>query len=256
MDIQFGKTARDYATHRQGFPESFFDGLMEQKIVNAGDRLLDIGTGTGTIARGFSRRGCDVVGLDPSAELLQQAKILAQAEACDPVFVEGRAEATKLNPASFDVVTAGQCWHWFNSAKTAQEVKRLLRPDGLLIIAHYDWLPLRGNVVKATEALIEEHNPKWTMGGGTGIYPEWPRDVGEAGFQDIETSSYDVNAIYTPENWRGRIRASAGVAASLTDRNVVQFDQQLAEILADQFPGDELVIPHRVFMVTGRKPGG
>ena len=91
------------------------------------------------------------------------------------------------------------------------------------------------------------------MGGGTGIYPEWPRDIGEAGFLDIQTSSYDVNAVYTPENWRGRIRASAGVAASLSDMEVELFDRQLAEILATQFPGDKLVIPHRVFMITGRK---
>ncbi len=256
MEIKFGKTASDYATHRQGFPESFFDRLIENQIVNKDNRLLDIGTGTGTIARGFAIKGCEVYAVDPSVELLEQARLLAENEGCNPVFSEGTAEKTKMSSGKFDVVTAGQCWHWFDRTKASQEIKRVLKPNGLLIIAHFDWLPLKGNVVAATEALIQKHNPAWTMGGGTGIYAEWPRDIGEAGFQDIETSSYDVSAIYTPENWRGRIRASAGVAASLSESKVEQFDREHAEILAGQFPDDKLEIPHRVFMVVGRKAAG
>ena len=44
-----------------------------------------------------------------------------------------------------------------NSA--ALEARRLLAPSGRLVIAHFDWLPLPGNVVEATEALIKAHNP-------------------------------------------------------------------------------------------------
>ena len=134
MDIKFGRTANDYATHRQGFPESFFDSLMENQIVNKGDRLLDIGTGTGTIARGFATRDCDVYGVDPSVELLQQAKLLAEDEGCSPVFVAATAENTTMRSDEFDVVTAGQCWHWFNRAKASQEIIKNIKAGRL---AHY-----------------------------------------------------------------------------------------------------------------------
>lgn len=255
MDVQFGKTAQDYAKFRRGFPDSFFDTLLGRDIVAAGAALLDIGTGTGTVARGFAARGCRAIGLDPAVELLEQGRALAAAEGVNVEFVEGSAERTGFEAGRFDVVTAGQCWHWFDGPAAAAECRRLLRPGGRVVIAHFDWLPLAGNLVSLTEQLILKYNPRWTMGGLTGIYPRWPRDLGEAGFIDIETFSYDEAVPYTPEAWRGRIRASAGVAASLDAAAVERFDHELAQALAARFPAEVLQIPHRIFVVHARKPG-
>ncbi|MBI1879732.1 MAG: class I SAM-dependent methyltransferase, partial [Chloroflexi bacterium] len=169
-------------------------------------------------------------------------------------YVLGKAEETHLPANSFDVVTAGQCWHWFDRPRAAQEVRRLLTPGGRLVIAHFDWIPLPGNVVEATERLIEQYNPAWTFGGGTGLYPAWLRDVAMAGFVDIETFSFDTPAIYSPEAWRGRIRVSAGVAAALPPEQVARFDAELACLLAERFPADPLSVPHRVFAVICRAP--
>lgn len=176
--------------------------------------------------------------------------------AADGLAIEyrvGHAERTGLPSAAFDVVAAGQCWHWFDRAEAAAEARRLLRPGGSVVIAHFDWLPLRGNLVAATEALIERHNPAWSLGGGMGLYPAWLRGLGEAGFEDIASFSYDVAVPYTPEAWRGRIRASAGVAASLPPESVARFDADLAALLDERFPGDGWTVPHRVFAVTARR---
>lgn len=69
--------------------------------------------------------------------------------------------------------------------------------------------------MEATERLILEFNPAWTMSGGTGLYPPWLLDLARGGFDALETFSFDVVQPYSPEAWRGRIRASAGVKASL-----------------------------------------
>ena len=108
----------------------------------------------------------------------------------------------------------------------------MLKPGGTLVIGHFDWIPLPGNMVEATEKLIEKHNPKWKFGGGLGIHPQWPRDMAVAGFKNIETFSFDLDAIYTHEAWRGRIRASAGVGASLAPEAVAAFDDDLRAMLA------------------------
>jgi hypothetical protein len=108
---------------------------------------------------------------------------------------------------------------------------------------------LPGTMVEATEQLIRHYNPAWHMHGGTGLYPAWLADVAMAGFQNIETFSFDVPTSYTHEAWRGRIRASAGVAASLPPEQVVQFDEELARLLADRFPEDPLAVPHRAFAI-------
>jgi ubiquinone/menaquinone biosynthesis C-methylase UbiE len=166
LQVDFGKTAQDYGRHRAGFPEALYERLATFGVGVPGQRLLDLGTGTGTLARGFARHGCAVTGLDPSAALLEEARRLDHEAGVDIRYVTATAETTGLPDASFDVVSAGQCWHWFDRAQAAREVRRLLVPGGWLVIAHFDWIPLPGNVVEATERLVEQHNPQWKGGGG------------------------------------------------------------------------------------------
>jgi ribosomal protein S18 acetylase RimI-like enzyme len=252
----FGLTADDYARHRAGFPESLFERLAARRIGLAGQTVVDVGTGTGALARGFARRGCRVVGIDPSSPMLEQARRLDAGEELSVEYRVGRAEQTGLADGIADVVSAGQCWHWFDRPRAAAEAARLLRAGGAIVIAHFDWIPLAGNVVRATEELIERHNPAWKLGWGLGVHPQWLRDLGEAGYREIESFAYDVDAPYTPEAWRGRIRASAGVGGTLPPDQVKEFDQALELLLATRYPGDLLQIPHRVFAVLARPPLG
>src|SRR5688572_22006166 len=147
--VDFGKTASDYAKHRAGFPDRFFDRLFSDGIVAQRDRVLDLGTGTGTIARGLAKRGCIVTGLDPSDAMLDQAKALAAEESVDIRLVHARAEQTHLPQGSFDVVIAGTCWHWFDRPNAAHEARRVLKPTGRLLIANLDWLPHPGKIGRA-----------------------------------------------------------------------------------------------------------
>ena len=72
----FGKTAEDYANFRVGFPASFFARLLDHGIGLAGQRIVDLGTGTGGIARTLAGQDCQVTGLDIAAEPLREAKAL------------------------------------------------------------------------------------------------------------------------------------------------------------------------------------
>jgi SAM-dependent methyltransferase len=252
MKPTFGLAAQDYRRHRAGFPESLFERLRGFGIGVAGQVVVDLGTGTGTLARGFARRGCRVVGVDRDARMLEQARGLDAEAGVAVEYREARAEETGLDSGIADVVCAGQCWHWFDRPRAAREVARLLRPGGFVAIAHFDWIPLPGNVAQATEELIMAHNPKWKLAGGLGMYPWWLRDLAEAAFVGLETFSYDVEVPYTPEGWRGRIRASAGVGATLPPERVEAFDRELARVLEERFPGELLQVLHRVFAVVAR----
>ncbi len=254
MDIDFGKTAKDYGEYRAGFPAEFYARVSAFGVGCPDQRLLDLGTGTGTLARGFAERGCRVTGLDRSPALIAEAERLDARAGVSVRYVIATAEATGLPDRSFDVVTAGQCWHWFDRERAACEARRLLAPRGVLVIAHFDWIPLPGNVVEATERLIERHNPAWTFAGGYGLYPMWLRDVAVAGFGGIETFSFDTHVRYSHEAWRGRIRASAGVAASLPHDQVIRLDGALDSLLRQHFAADPLEVPHRVFALIARTP--
>ena len=252
--IDFGLTADDYRRHRAGFPVQLMVRLRQRGIGGPGRRVLDIGTGTGSLARLFAAEGAEVTGIDPAAPLLAQARELDRRAGVEVRYAVGTAEDLGFPDASFDVVAAGQCWHWLRAAQASAEIRRVLRPGGDVVIAHFDWIPLPGNVVSATEALILAHNSLWTMAGGTGLYPRWLGDLSQAGFTDIETFSFDLDVRYTPESWVGRIRASAGVAASLPPPAVAAFSTELEGLLSQQFPGTELTIAHRVWAVTAKAP--
>jgi SAM-dependent methyltransferase len=259
--IDFGKTAGDYSKHRQGFPDRFFDRLADFGLPPPGGRgrVVDLGSGTGTLARGLALRGSDVVGVDIAAPLLEQAARLDSEAGVSVRYHVAPAEATGLPAGEADAVTAGQCWHWFDRPRAAAEAMRLLSPGGLLIIAHLDWLALPGNAVELTEQLIAAHSPAQPaphlrFGGGAGLYGPWLRDAAVAGFAALETFSFDVVLSYTHEAWRGRARASAAIGASLSPERVAAFDSALDAALAEKFPEEPLEMPHRVFALVGRRP--
>jgi SAM-dependent methyltransferase len=56
-EFDWGKTSQDYAAYRSGYPESFYEVLAALGIGKPGQRILDLGTGTGVLARAFAQRG-------------------------------------------------------------------------------------------------------------------------------------------------------------------------------------------------------
>lgn len=249
MPVNFGLTAKDYGKYRQGYPDELYKRLYKYQVGMTGQSLLDIGTGTGYLARPFARQGVRVTGAEISDELIEAAKKLDKEERVSIRYVNARAENLPFSSSEFDVVTAGQCWHWFQGHKVLEEVHRVLHAHGKLVIVHLDWLPLGANIVSKTEELILSYNPDWQGAGGTGMYPDWLTQVAAGGFTDIETFTFDVRMTYSQEAWRGRIRASAGIGASLPHDKIVAFDNRLKELLQKKYP-DRMEIPHRVFCLV------
>jgi SAM-dependent methyltransferase len=248
--IDFGRTAADYERYRPGFPDGFFDRLGSIGWISPGQRALDVGTGTGTLALGFAARGMVTSGMDIAEELLTTARRTANQTNLNIRFFLGAAEETGEPDASFELVSAGQCWWWFDSERAAAEAARVLVPGGRLLICNFSYLPLAGNIAGRTEDLILEHNQGWPKAGWRGVHPEQVQALDEAGFVDVVSFSYTVDVLFTHEAWRGRIRTCNGVGSALDTDQVTRFDADLAEMLASEFPG-ALTIPHRIFATSG-----
>ena len=251
--VDFGRTAADYVEHRPGLPAEDCARLLERLELSKRGRVLDVGTGTGQLARGLARLGAVAVGLDPSAPLLEEGRDLDARAGVSVARVRGRAERLPFVAGAFDAVTYAQCWHWLDGARAAAEAWRVLAPGGRIATVHFDWLPLPGNVVAATEALILAHNPRWALGGGDGRYPARAAQIAAAGFEAPDLTERVVDMPFTHAAWRGRIRASAGVAASLAPDAVQRFDAELAALLAARFPSEPLGVPHRVWALVLRR---
>jgi SAM-dependent methyltransferase len=79
-----------------------------------GQRVADLGTGTGTLARDFAAAGCAVTGVDVAPKMLDEARLADAAAGLAIDYHLAPAEETRLPGHVWDVVCAGQCWHWFN----------------------------------------------------------------------------------------------------------------------------------------------
>ncbi len=123
---RFTATADAYARWRPSYPEAAIDWLIAQARLGPASHVVDLGTGTGIVARLFAARGLSVTGVDPNAAMLDRAR----AEGGGPTYVQGEATATGLPDASADLVVAAQAFHWFPIPETLVELRRVLRPGG------------------------------------------------------------------------------------------------------------------------------
>ncbi len=243
-EIDWGKTSEDYARHRPPPPDSFFKKLQALDIGLAGQDILDIGTGTGIVARQMARQGAVVTACDISDIQVKMAKYLAESENLAIDFHCFASEDMDFPAHSFDIVTANQCFVYFDREKTIPILRKILRPHGLLVISHFSWLPLHDETAYASEQLILKHNPQWSAHSYDGMtapaYPGVDKDFHYQGY-----FYYDEAIPFTHEGWRGRIRASRGIGASLSDEQVAAFDAEHDALLRDM-AGDEFTILHRI----------
>lgn len=253
--IDFGRHTIDYAAHRPGLPASFYDRLDALTPIR-GSQALDLATGPGVVALELAARGSTVVGIDVSPEQIATAGRVARERRLDGLarFSVAKAEDTGLGPSAFDLVTAVQCWHWFDRDAAMAEVRRVLRPGGVLAIASYAYLAAHSPVARETEDLILAFNPSWTMAGSTGLHPSWIDEVIRGGLRLVEAFCYDHDQEFSHERWRGRMRTCNGVGSGgLPPDEVVRFDEALAALLAAKYP-DPVAVEHRVWCVVARKP--
>ncbi|MCX6972162.1 MAG: class I SAM-dependent methyltransferase [Verrucomicrobia bacterium] len=242
--IDWGKTSADYAVYRPGYPASFFQRLARLAVGLPGQRILDLGTGTGVLARVFAAQGCRVMGTDIAENQIAEARRLAAEQGVTAEFMVAPAEDTGLPDTSRDVISASQSWLYFDKNLVIPEVLRVLAPGGCLMTCHFCWLPRQDEVARRTEELVLKFNPNWSAGNWSGDIPpqpEWSRER----FRVRTMFYYDEPIPFARETWRGRIRACRGVGATLSAGVVEQFDSEHARML-EQTVSETFTVLHRI----------
>jgi SAM-dependent methyltransferase len=244
INVDWGKTSGDYGIFRPGPPPSFYQRLAALGTGKEKQEILDLGTGTGVLARQFSKQGSIVSGTDISPEQIDAARKLAEEESLNIDFQVSPAEACPFPDQSFDIITANQCWLYFDKTKVIPEVKRLLKPGGLLVTSHFSWLPRLDSIARQSEELVLKHNPNWTAKDWHGNIPAFPKWA-EEGFNLKAMFYYDEPIQFTRDSWRGRIRACRGVGAAMKENEVALFDQEHAALL-ERIAPDSFTVLHRI----------
>jgi ubiquinone/menaquinone biosynthesis C-methylase UbiE len=228
-EFNFGKTSLDYSKFRDIYPKSMYDKILILGIGKKGQKILDIGTGTGVFPRAMYKYGAEFTGIDIAEEQIEYAKKLS--ENMDIVYKTCPAESTGLNSNEFDVITAIQCFIYLDKEKIIPEIKRLLKKNGKMLIVWMVWLPIECKIAEETEKLVLKYNPKWTGNG-------YQRSKDNNFLQFLpeileieEAINYTEDLEFNYETWAGRIRACRGVSASLPEDIVTQFNNEHIELL-------------------------
>ena len=237
--FDWGKTSEYYAKYRDIYPDEFYKKVADRGLCVNGQKVLDLGTGTGVLPRNMYKFGAKWTGTDISPEQIEQAKKLSAEAGMDIDYQAVSAEKLDFPDESFDVITACQCFWYFDHEKVAPEFHRILKKDGKIVILFMAWLPFEDKIAGASEELVLKYSPSWSGGRET----KHPIHIPEVMFDyfDLEDhEEYDLVVPFTKESWHGRMIACRGVGASLSPEELAKWDAEHRDLLKNVPDGFEV----------------
>jgi trans-aconitate methyltransferase len=172
-----------------GFASALGGGPVDLLDPHPGERVLDLGCGTGDLAEAIARRGATVVGLDASPETVRAARTKYPHLA----FAVGRAEAFRAEQP-FDAVFSNAALHGMRPPEpVVRAIRAALRPGGCLVAE----FGARGNVqtvVAALEQALEEHGVP-AAGRNPWYFPSaraYATLLGEHGFRVLVAAEWEL----------------------------------------------------------------
>ncbi|OEY96633.1 SAM-dependent methyltransferase [Acinetobacter proteolyticus] len=135
MKDLFSEHSELYQQARPTYPQSLVNSLIKQ--LNGFACAWDCGAGSGQLTQLIAPYFKQVVATDLSQNQLDQAPVLPNVQ-----YLQQAAEQPVFADQSFDLITVAQAIHWFDFEKFYAEVKRTLKPDGLVAVIGYGLIQL------------------------------------------------------------------------------------------------------------------
>ena len=251
--FDWGNASEDYAKYRDIYPEEFYQSILELGLCRDGQKVLDIGTGTGVLPRNMYRYGASWIGTDISENQIAQARRLASTNGMDISFYVCPAEEVDYPEDTFDVITVCQCIWYLDAKVIAGKFAHMLKPGGKLLILYMGWLPYEDPIAGKSEEIILKHNPNWSSYGDT-VHPVYVPEELLTEFDKELQREFRVDVSFTRESWHGRMRACRGVGAAMDENALHAWNEEHIRMLQENAP-EVFDVKHYVSMaeLTVRK---
>ncbi len=212
----FSKQAIDYAKFRPQYPRALFQFI--ESISRDNELALDVATGNGQAAGLLAEFFEWVIAIDASEKQIASAPPHAGVE-----YRRAAAEATGLPAKSCDVVTAAQALHWLDLEKFYEEVRRVLKPRGLLAVWAYNQMQIAPRI----DAVVKRFHDEI-------VGPFWPAERKNVGpgyrelpfpFTEIKAPPFQIEASWTLEQLLGYLRTWSATQRFVTEKKTDPVEQ-------------------------------
>lgn len=158
--LSFGTVAEQYDIHRPGYPEEMIEALLEYAAAQPGDRILDVGAGTGRASLLFAERGYELTAIEPDSAMAAVASQRAATAGLSIEILNTDFEQASLPEQGFRVVVSATAWHWITPELRNDLAARVLVGGGALAPfwnrPQWDGNPLRPAFDSAYAAVEQE----------------------------------------------------------------------------------------------------
>lgn len=231
--FDWGRTSADYAKFRDIYPQEFYDKIAERGLCIEGQDVLDVGTGTGVLPRNMYHFGARWTAADISENQIIQAKALS--DGMDIRYLVSSAENIDFPDESFDVITACQCFWYFQHEQVTRKLSKMLRPGGRFLILCMEWLPFEDEIAGASEKLVLKYSPEWS-GAGETMHPIRIPECYYDYFKLTGHEEYRLSVPFTRQSWNGRMKACRGIGASLEEKQIAMWEREHMQMLSETAP--------------------
>lgn len=219
---RFSDRVHAYVKYRPSYPVAAIDYLYDVIGMKRESTIADIGAGTGIFAELLLERGNPVIGVEPNTEMREVA-VATLAEEPNFEVSSGSAEATELPDESVDYITCAQAFHWFDQQATRSEFKRILKPEGKVILIWNSRLTTGTSFLEQYEQLLHDYGTDYTKVNHKNISAEklepfFKKDT-------MELAKFGNRQVFDWEGLRGRLESSSYVPSSDNPRYNDMIDQ-------------------------------
>lgn len=217
---RFSATVEAYRRYRPDYPAGLVEWVISEAGVGSGDRVLDVGCGTGITSRQFTGAGLRVIGVDPNQAMLAAAA----AGGGQVTYLRAAAEALPLKRGSARAAVSGQAFHWLDLDRAVPELARVLAPDGVCVAFWNDRETDTSAFLRGYEDLLLAHCPDYPVASAAGTIDRLrrhpavrrPRSASFAHAQRFDhdglhgrawSSSYVVHGVRDPAAFDAALRA-------------------------------------------------
>ena len=148
----------NYAKHRPRYPAAAIDLLESRCGLRPGAVAVDVGSGTGILSALLLQRGAKVQGVEPNPEMRSYSE---RSLGGDFLCRDGTAERTGAPDGTFDLLVAGQAFHWFSPRGARAEALRILKPGAWAALLWNERPKDRVPFLEDYEALLRRHAPEY-----------------------------------------------------------------------------------------------